>query len=215
MTERTPKELALRRNRYLFQVWERRRELVLSPEFLGSCALGVVTAYALCRWTTIKLPISDLATLGINYSALSFGACITGAVLAIGLPSQERVAKWANTKNGTRSTYNDLIFNLTWAGFAQLLVLAAAIASYVIGNDVPVVPAHAKSTHRVLLAVALAIFFYGAIRLMHLLGTISMLGNVVDFQEQMLAAEDPTNGSPREPGQTSRATDEDLESSSS
>jgi hypothetical protein len=175
-----------KRNDYLRgQVMPRLGELTSTWRARVPIALGLLAGILLPFFVTVDAKISDVAGVGINYAALSFGGCITGAVLTISLPSETRVRRWASqrSKDGYFSAYNDLVFWLTWAALSQLAVLFASIVAVVIGGGEDLIPARAFLTHRLLLGLCLALFFYAAVQLLTLVGTISQMGNIIDYEE--------------------------------
>ena len=177
---------AQKRNRYWRgQVWPRRGEYFTRWRLGLPLVVGLGFSFLIPLVGVVDVPIKDLAGVGINYAALSFGACITGAVLAIGLPSESRVRRWASRRDPVTdlSSYSDLVFALTWSAMAQLQLLAVSILSVVVGQDVDVVPPSPWITHRVLLGVAVFSFLYAVVQLLTLVSTISQLGNLIDFDE--------------------------------
>lgn len=163
------------------QVWPRRRQILLHRHMVwtvGSSALVV----ALCATQPVgDLQISSVSGAALGYAALSFGACVTGAVLALTLPSEDRVRKLATSgREGSKySHYSDLVFNFTWSAVAQLgLVLAVAFA-YLLGGETRVWPTDPRWSHIVLLVAAVATGVYSIIRLFSVLYTMSQVAAVV------------------------------------
>lgn len=193
VVSRKEEEAAIRRNLYFRgQVLPRAKTLLWSRPPAVTVLMGLAAGLVLPSTVTIPTKISDLATVGINYAALSFGASVTGAVLAISLPSEDRVRRWASNRydDDNLSSYSDLVFALTWAALAQLAVLAVSITAIVIGGDEPLIPANAYLTHKIALGLALAIFAYGVLQLLTLISTISQLGNLIDFEEWQAGRQD-------------------------
>lgn len=178
---------AQKRNRYVRgQVLPRSGGVFLSWRFAVPGLLGFALAFVLPRVCSIDAQIGGIASAGLNYSAISFGACITGAVLAIGLPSEERVSRWASAvpKGKDFSVYSDLVFALTWAAYSQLAVLVVSIAASVVGDDETILPDNPYPSHLLLLALSLWVFLYGVLQLLVLVSTISQLGNVIDSEQR-------------------------------
>jgi hypothetical protein len=168
------------------QVLPRLRPMVKSLVFWIPVILGLVLPWAVEPFATIQVQIADVAGFGMNYAAIGFGACVTGAVLAIGLPGPDRIRGWATIETSPGfSGYSDLVFALTWAGMAQLSVLFVCMTSLVVGGDAQLLPGNPRETHTVLLGIALAVFFYGVTQLLILVQTVSQLGNLIDFQERL------------------------------
>jgi hypothetical protein len=127
------------------------------------------------------LQISSVSGAALGYAALSFGACVTGAVLALTLPSEERVRRLATTgkDDSEFSHYSDLVFNFTWSAMAQLALVLAVAFAYLLGGDTPVWPANPRWSHVALLVVAVAVGVYSVIRLFSVLYTMSQVAAVV------------------------------------
>jgi hypothetical protein len=196
----TPKEEAEARERNGYirgQVKPRVSAIALTPRAWIPVVVGILLGVGLPFFVTVDVEISDLASVGINYAALSFGGCITGAVLAVSLPSERRVRSWASARyrNGYLSRYGDLVFWLTWAAISQLAVLFVSIVAVVAGGDEHVIPADAYLSHRLLLGFSIAVFFYAVGQLLTLVGTLSQLGNVIDFVEWKAAEKEQANRS--------------------
>jgi hypothetical protein len=165
------------------QVLPRLDTMGKSPVLWLPVLSGLIVPWIVSCWVSIDTPISDVAGTGMNYAAIGFGACITGAVLGISLPGPGRVNLWAKieTTKGF-SGYSDLVFALTWAALAQLGVVVVCILVIIVGGDEHLLPLDPKEEHLVLLGISLAIFLYAVVQLLVLVQTISQLGNLIDFQ---------------------------------
>jgi hypothetical protein len=121
-----------------------------------------------------------LASAGLVYSALSFGACVTGAVLALTSLSAEQRHDWATTSVVGRefSHLSELVFVFTWAAISQLAVVVAACGGYILGGDGVIGPPHPLWTHVVLAAVAYFVGTYAVLHLFTVVSTLSLLGAV-------------------------------------
>lgn len=162
--------------------------MLRSPAFLIPVLLGMTLPWVVGRFAVIATPIAEVVGVGMTYAALGFGACVTGAVLAISLPGPERVRAWAQKQDKRGfSTYGDLVFSLTWSAFAQLGVAFVCITSVLAGGQDSLLPQNPLWSHRVLLGLALAVILYAITQLMVLVQTISQLGNLIDFQERLAA----------------------------
>ncbi len=146
---------------------------------------GVLTPWVVRPFATVSTSISEASDFGLNYAAFGFGACVTGAVLAISLPGRERIRQWAQTPtNDGFSAFSDLVFALTWSAMAQLAVLVVCGLSMVIGGDEQLLPMNPKDSHTLLLGASLAVFFYGLTQLVVLVQTVSQLDTLIDLQER-------------------------------
>lgn len=136
-----------------------------------------------------SLQVYEAASLGISFASISFGACLTVAVLAIGLPGAQRVRRWANTDTafGTSNAYTRLLFNLLWAALAQLALILVAVLNAALGGNALVSPAHLLSWHSVILFGSLLWFGYALLELIHVLLAVSQIGVVIVREERHAA----------------------------
>lgn len=163
------------------QVWPRRR-LILLHRHMAWAAGFTALVVALCATQPVgALQISSVSGAALGYAALSFGACVTGAVLALTLPSEDRVRKLATsgTRGSEFSHYSDLVFNFTWSAVAQLALVLTVAFAYLLGGDTPVWPSNPRWTHVALLITAVAVGVYSVIRLFSVLYTMSQVAAVV------------------------------------
>lgn len=163
------------------QVWPRRRQILLHRHVVWTVGFTALVV-ALCATQPVgDLQISSVSGAALGYAALSFGACVTGAVLALTLPSEDRVRRLATSGNeGSEfSHYSDLVFNFTWSAVAQLALVVAVAFAYLLGGDTLVWPGTPLATHVALLVVAVAIGVYSVIRLFSVLYTMSQVAAVV------------------------------------
>ncbi len=165
-----------------------RRERALRWSVLA----GVVCSALVSFMPVADTEISALAGHVISYVAISFGACITALVLAIGLAPQQRVNQWATTYAPGRkfSTFSELVFVLTWAAMTQLLALFAMMAAVLIGAEELVMPDDPVWTHRPLFAGAAALVVYSAWHLVTVISTLSQIGSVTNI-EAARASDEP------------------------
>lgn len=168
--------------------------LLREPVLWWSLALGLAFVLLVPHLPVAETEIASLAGDVISYVAISFGACITALVLAIGLAPQQRVTQWATTypAGGRFSTFSELVFVLTWAAMTQLLALFAMIAAILIGADESVMPSDAVWTHYPLLAGAAATVVYSAWHLMTVIFTLSQIGSVTNMEAAKRAGQ-PTD----------------------
>ncbi len=163
------------------QVWPRRRQIFLHRHILISVVVTVVVVLLCASQPVGRLQISSVAGAALGYAALSFGACVTGAVLALTLPSEERVRRLATSgrKDSDFSHYSDLVFNFTWSAMAQLILVLAVAFAYLLGGDTLVWPTNPLNSHIALLCIAVFTGAYSVIRLFSVLYTMSQVAAVI------------------------------------
>lgn len=172
-------------NNYLRgQVLPRRWKLLTDRHLYVSLAIALVGTSLTWTLPIRDLRISEIAGLALAYSALSFGACVTGAVLALSVGGAQQRQRWATTfADGSRfSSLSELVFVFTWAAMSQLAVVVAAGLGLVLGGELVVGPEHPFKTHVVLLFTAYWIGAYALLGLVTVVGTISQLGVVDDTE---------------------------------
>ena len=161
------------------QVRPRWRQISSRPRVAVVVLLGVAIGCAAPHMPLGRVRVTDLATAGLAFSALSFGACITGAVLALTLPAQENSDWITYTEEGHRhSYYSDLIFVFTWSAAAQIGVVVVSAVALIAGGDNNAAPPGSWTSNRVLVGLAATIFFYALAQLWTVIETISQLGFV-------------------------------------
>lgn len=142
---------------------------------------------------TDSLGVQDASSLGMSFGAIGFGACLTVAILAIGLPGAERARGWANRdrKVGTSNAYTELLFNIIWSALVQLGLILLAVASAAVGGDSGAAPAELWSLHSVLLVISVFWFGYAMVELVHVLLAVSQMGVVIVREERRAAGRKP------------------------
>lgn len=162
------------------QVWPRRSSLVKHRHVLISLAVGSTVTFLAWRVPIGDLRISTLATAGLGYAALSFGACITGSVLVLSLPSREQIRLWARTRleGRTHSNASDLLFVFTWAAAAQLGVVLTVCSAYLLGGDIAFAPSNPRLGHIVCVFISSCVAAYAFLCLSTVVSTISQVGTV-------------------------------------
>ena len=172
-------------NNYLRgQVLPRRWKLLSDRHLYLSLVIALVGTSLSWALPIRDLRISEIAGLALAYSALSFGACVTGAVLALSVGSAEQRQRWATTfADGSRfSSLSELVFVFTWAAMSQLAVVVAAGLGLVLGGELLVGPESPLKTHVLLLFSAYWIGTYAVLGLVTVVSTISQLGVVDDTE---------------------------------
>ncbi len=171
-----------RHNRYWAgQVWPRRRDVLYNRRVVSALLLALAAPFVVDRTPVGELEIQLLASAGLAYAALSFGACITGAVLALTLPSRQQIQTWARTaKDGAKhSNLSDLLFVFTWSALLQLAVAMTCGLAFVLGGSLTAWNADPKWTHIALLMLAVAVIVYAFEQLLVVVVTISQIGAVL------------------------------------
>ena len=147
-----------------------------------AAVIAVAVTLAVPRTTAANLTIREVSTAGLAYAALSFGACVTSAVLALAFPSEERLLKLASTgRDGSLfSHYSDLVFTFAWSAIAQLALVVAIALAYVFGGEGVLWPENPHLTHVVLFVAAMFVTAYSVIRLFNVVATLVTLAYVVE-----------------------------------
>ena len=174
------------------QVLPRLRRLVL--DWVPALALGVSVGLALLlpRLPGAVLPIREAAGVGVTFASIAMGACIAATVLAVGLPSPERLRRWANLRGSTpgKSALSDLVFVLVWASLAQTALIATSVLAMAFGNDLPLAPTGMSIFHAFGLWLGLFVFFYALFELVVVVQTLSQMAVMVIAEEQQLPSGD-------------------------
>ncbi len=170
---------------------------------LASIAIALPLLLAIGFSPADSMPVQDAASLGMSFGAVSFGACLTVAILTIGLPGAERARRWANKdrKLGSSNAYTELLFNITWSALVQLGLIFLAVASAAIGGAAGLAPAELLSWHSAILLVCTFWFGYSLVELLHVLLALSQMGVVIVSEERRMAGRNrpaPTSQGPSE-----------------
>lgn len=162
----------LPRSRQVF--WNKRVAMSLTAAAIAPIVAGVAPVK--------DLGIQVLATAWLTYAALAFGACVTGAVLVLTLPSKEQTRIWATTARSDKATHSnlsDLLFVFTLSALLQLAVAATCGLAFVLGGDLPVWPDNVYVTHALLLSMSILLVAYALLQLIVVVRTISQIGVVL------------------------------------
>jgi hypothetical protein len=114
------------------QVWQRRGELVSFRRGLFAVVLGLAAALLIPQISNEQALVSNLAATALTFASISFGACLTGAVLALTVPSKDQREHWSQSGLPGRpfSHFSDLMFVFTWPAMSQLAVVGASVGIY-------------------------------------------------------------------------------------
>lgn len=190
MADLTPAQLE-RRDLRIFrgQVWPRRKLIIQSPVLIAAVPTGVVLAVVVPWLPSSALKISEATSVGFTYASISTGVCITALILALGLPGEERLAKWSKKESRTpnKSQLSELIFVFLWAALWQIGVLITCILALLFGGDLPLAPPGMIPTHWAGLAMSLIVFFYALFLLVTVLQTLLQMSVVIISEERRKA----------------------------
>ena len=164
------------------QVWRRRKRLITVQRAAVAVAVGGLAAYVLPTAGNQTTLVSQLGFTALTFATISFGACLTGAVLALTVPSEDqRSALSGSSLPGTDfSHFSDLIFVFTWSAMSQLAVTGAAVGLYLVAASARPSPRpHVDLGIRIFLGVLGSVSVYAVGQLTAVIKTISQLANVV------------------------------------
>ena len=149
--------------------------------FVTALVIGVLSPILLSLTPVVRVKITDVASGGLAYASIAFGACITGAVLALSISPVKQVEKWVSSygAGSEHSDYSHLIFVFTWSAMVQLAVVVCCGLAYVFGGDYSLYPADARFSHKLLLGISSAIGGYAVLQLAVVVSTISQVGHVI------------------------------------
>ncbi|GGM63049.1 hypothetical protein [Microbacterium saperdae] len=124
------------------EVWGRRKQLLKDPALWVSLVLACVTGLIAPFIPLGALYVQDLANYALLYAALSFGAAIAGAGIALGVPGDKRVRRWSNLKpQGSRySAFQNLLFTFAWSAMIQIGLVLVSFLAIAFGTGFAVIP---------------------------------------------------------------------------
>ena len=124
------------------EVWGRRKQLLKDPALWVSLALGLTTTLISPIIPLGSLYVQDLANYALLYAALSFGAAIAGAGIALGVPGDKRVRRWSNLiPSGSKfSSFQNLLFTFAWSAMIQIGLVLVSFLAIALGTGFNVVP---------------------------------------------------------------------------
>lgn len=162
------------------QVVPRIARIAKSSRVWITLILGAIAGLASPYLPVGQTPVSSLASAGLAFASVSFAACVTGAVLALTLPSSEFRKFTSKTRNGSSfSAYSQLIFTFTWSAFAQLAVVVTSVLGLIFGGDYLVSPLDSHPINRISLGTATFVFTYAFMQLATVITTISQVAAVM------------------------------------
>lgn len=167
------------------QVWPRRRELLRSKSFWLALVIAPIATMLVFQSPGGSIPISEAASAGLTFSSISFGACFSATLLAIGLPGAQRIKNWSTASGSVdgKSVLSDLIFVLVWAALSQVALVITCSLALIMGGNIPTAPLSPLLTHTLLLSISLFVFIYAILELLIVVQTISQIGVVIIAEE--------------------------------
>lgn len=162
------------------QVWPRRARLFAHRRVALALLAAVATAALAPMLPLRHVTVTDLATAGLGFAALAFGAAVSGSVLVLTAPAPE-LKDWAKTGSpgSDHSDYSDLIFAFTWSAMAQIGVVIVCVLGLVFGGGRQVASAGAWPVDYVWLGLAATVFYYAVAQLIVVVETISQIAFVL------------------------------------
>lgn len=163
------------------QVRPRRKLIMRHRRVRQSAALAFALTLSCALGPLGDVDVVTVANAALGFAAISFGACVTGAVLALTLPSEERVREMST--KGLADTgfshYSDLIFTFTWSAVSQIGLIGVIVAGYMFAADETLWPRSVWPSHVVLLFIAGFVWWYAVFGLFGVVATISQIGAFV------------------------------------
>lgn len=168
-------------NFWYCQVWQRRRRLSSWPRAICAIMAGLAAALLVPRAGNEQALVPDLAVTALTFASISFGACLTGAVLALTVPSKDQRDHWslASLPGSSFSHFSDLMFVFTWSAMSQLAVVGAAVGLYLFES--PPAPAgkqHVYAALKVFLGILGVVSINAILQLTAVVKTISQIAVV-------------------------------------
>lgn len=161
-------------------------------------AAAAAAVFWLPRDVNHDLKLADIATAVLTFATISFGACLTGAVLALTIPSDTQRHELSAQRAEARFTdFSDLVFTFTWSAMSQLPLVLLAFATYGIGGTVHAT--HDLGSHvpeRVVLGTMAFVGVNAFLQLTTVVKTISQLAQVGPLLEAAHARRRDQGASP-------------------
>lgn len=169
------------------QIAPRLSSIVLSGSSLFALTAAILATGGIVLLPVRSTPIADIAGVGLTYASVSLAACLSGLVLSLALPGEQRLRRWARMKSARsgKSLLSDLVFTFFWASCCQLGVLLVCFASIVFGGPLLVgEPQPLPVSHVTGLFMGLFVGFYSVAQLYVVLQTLVQVGVLVILEEQ-------------------------------
>lgn len=173
------------------QIIPRSQLVVCSAKFWIALAGSVIGCFLIAY---LELPVSGLevskvASIGLSFASIALGGCFSTCVLALALPDNERIRRWATTNGEVKgsSVFSDLVFVLIWACIAQLWLIVCCVVAITIGGNYSVLPPNAPWWQHISIFLGLNAFMYAALELYVVVETLMSLAVVVMWEEKELS----------------------------
>ena len=174
------------------QVAPRARQIVGSWPVLVAVAGALLTTLGIVALPVRHTPIAEIAAMGFTYASISLAACVSGLVLSLALPGDNRLRKWSNMTGSVeaKSVLSDLLFTFFWAACAQLAVLLVCFGAVLFGGTLRIgEPAPLPVSHVAALIFSFTVVVYSLAQLFVVLQTLVQVGVLVIMEEQAASAE--------------------------
>jgi len=177
MPDRSPRRDNLN-NFWACQVWQRRARLFSRRRGILAVVIGLAAAFLIPRIGNEQALVSDLAATSLTFASISFGACLTGAVLALTVPSKVQRDDWSQSSlpGSPFSHFSDLVFVFTWSAMSQLAVVGASVGLYL--TEAPpttIATQHVDVALQIFLGILGAVGINAVLQLTAVVRTISQL----------------------------------------
>lgn len=169
------------------QIAPRLSSIVLSGSSLFALIAAILATGGIVLLPVRSTPIADIAGVGLTYASVSLAACLSGLVLSLALPGEQRLRRWARMKSerSGKSLLSDLVFTFFWASCCQLGVLLVCFTAIVFGGPLLVgEPQPLPVSHVTGLFIGLFVGFYSVAQLYVVLQTLVQVGVLVILEEQ-------------------------------
>ncbi len=163
------------------QVWQRRGKLFTWRRGILAAVVGLAAAFLIPRTGNEQALVSDLAATALTFASISFGACLTGAVLALTVPSKDQREYWSQSglSDSPFSHFSDLMFVFTWSSMSQLAVVGAGLGLYISeAPPAPIAGQHVYLALRIFLGILGAVSVNAFLQLTAVVKTISQMAVV-------------------------------------
>ena len=169
------------------QIAPRLSSIVVSGSSLFALMASILATGGIVLLPVRSTPIADIAGVGLTYASVSLAACLSGLVLSLALPGEQRLRRWARMKSARsgKSLLSDLVFTFFWASCCQLGVLLVCFAAILFGGPLLVgEPQPLPVSHVTGLFTGLFVGFYSVAQLYVVLQTLVQVGVLVTLEEQ-------------------------------
>ncbi len=169
------------------QIAPRLSSIVLSGSTLFALIAAILATVGIMLLPVRNTPIADIAGVGLTYASVALAACLSGLVLSLALPGEQRLRRWArmDSARSGKSLLSDLVFTFFWASCCQLGVLLVCFAAIVFGGPLLVgEPQPLPASHIAGLLLGFLVGFYSVAQLFVVLQTLVQVGVLVILEEQ-------------------------------